>query len=228
VKDPVTGVVTDDPGFFEGLVCYLRFEPDTVFKESTSSLDAFQLPEWDAQDPRIFPPYPTLENPTATTLVSQILNRDINGDGDRTDTYVRGRIVKLIYAPRLSMIETKEHPAGFKLNNKQMTNLLLSRELISDNVMMRYESAPPTPGSPYLSDFDAHPPYSKPSKIDGLFRYVGSKGELDIAPLPEVTESSNAQGLLIWLIHGDYDGTPGGFLTRKNSQLIRTRSQQAK
>jgi hypothetical protein len=222
--------------FYEDLICYLRYEPETVFKESTSSLDASQLPDWDTTGAPVFPRFPTLDNPSSTNLPNQILNIDLNGDGDRTDTYVRGKIVKYIVAPFGS-------PAGaahsaFSLNGKVMSNLLLSREVISDMVMMRVRTEGPINDKCDIlfTDFDKHDlNVTNQTERDMIFRFVGATGTVEDpiysagSPLTELQPalSTNARGILISVIHGDFDGTPKGFVVRKNRQLIRTKTNQA-
>jgi len=238
---------TNHTKFYENLVCYLRFEADTVFKESASSPDAIQALDWDNPGPvRIFPPYPQLVNPSATVRPNQILKMDLNGDHDMTDTYVRGKIVKLVYTSPINPVDPLSilpvpvphavalaHPVGFKVDGVQMTPLLLSREVVSDMVMFRVrtEALPMAPGD-FYSDWDQHDlAVTKHSQRDVLFRYVDDAGSVDAEPNPFnpqlPNESTNAKGILISVIHGDYDGTPGGFIVRKNKQLIRTRTSQA-
>jgi hypothetical protein len=68
-----------------------------------------------------------------------------------------------------------------------------------------------------------------------IFRFVGATGTVEDpiyasgSPLTELqpTVSTNARGLLISVIHGNYDGTPNGFVVRKNRQLVRTKTNQA-
>jgi len=230
---------TDSPNdnyskFYEDLVCYMRYEPDTVFKESTSSLDAPQLPNWDSAN--IFPPFPVLENPTATYHQTQILNLDINGDGDRTDTYVRGKIVKYVVAPFGSPVALAHAPMS--INGQVMSPLLLSQETVSDMVMMRVRTEGPV-GGPcdiLFTDFDKHDSaVLNQTERDMIFRFVGGTGTVEdpiydsANPLTELqpTVSTNARGLLISVTHGNYDGTPNGFVVRKNRQLVRTKTNQA-
>jgi prepilin-type N-terminal cleavage/methylation domain-containing protein len=222
--------------FYEDLVCYLRYEPDTVFKESTSSLDVAQLPDWDTNANPIFPRFPALTNPSATLLQSQILNIDLNGDGDRTDTYVRGKIVRYVVAPFGSPVAAA-HPA-FAINGQLMSSLLLSQETVSDMVMMRVRTEGPA-GGPcdiLFTDFDKHDiDVLNQTERDMIFRFVGATGTVEdpiyssAAPLLELqpTVSTNARGLLISVTHGNYDGTPNGFVVRKNRQLVRTKTNQA-
>jgi hypothetical protein len=236
-----TNQATDNPPtnynkFYEDLVCYLRYEPDMVFKESSSSLDAKQLPDWDTTATPVFPRFPTLDNPTSTNLPNQILNLDLNGDGDKTDTYVRGKIVKYIVAPYGSPAATTHVP--FSLNGKLMSNQLLMREVISDLVMMRVRTEGPIIDKCDIlfTDFDKHDAaVTNQTERDMIFRFVGATGTVEdpiyssALPLTELQPalSTNARGILICVIHGDFDGTPGGFVVRKNRQLIRTKTNQA-
>jgi len=62
-----------------GRACAIRFEADTILKESAASPSATQ--------PASMPPLPPLP-----ALATEIMNADLNKDRDRLDTFVRGRI----------------------------------------------------------------------------------------------------------------------------------------
>jgi Tfp pilus assembly protein PilV len=241
---PLTGS-TNYSKYYEELVCYLRFEADTVFKESSSSLDATQSLDWDTGTQRYFTPYPALVNPSSSNLPNQILSKDLNGDGDMTDTYVRGKIVKYVFTPKYTPFTDPasvtphpvytNHGSGVTINGQAMYPVLLSREVVTDMVMLRVNS---TTAGDFYCDFDGHSP-SLHSDLDAIFRYVGPSGGVDEAmvgqpsgtnPLtvtPSPIDSTNAKGILICVIHGDFDGTPKGFVFRKNKQLIRTKTDQS-
>jgi len=213
--------------FIQNLACYLRFEADTVFKESVSSPNAVQAANWDSGN--LFPPYPTLTNPSSSVLRNQILDMDINGDGDRTDTYVRGKVVRLIYAPIASYVAgLHSNPIQLSIVNGgtvTMSPLLLSREVVSDNVLLRVNS---TTAGDFYCDFDGHTA-AKHSDEEVLFRYVDASGTVNTAPLGSIqspADATNALGILVTVVHGDYDGSKKGFIWRKSSELIRFHSPQ--
>jgi len=191
------------PGFYQDLACTIRFEAETVLKESSTSIAAAQAANWGTP----FPSYPT--------LVSKTLGLDLNNDGDRTDTFVSGKIVRYIFAPSGSAVGTG-HPA-IKLNGITQSPLLLSREVLSDEVLLRVNS---TAAGDFLCDFDGHAT-TPTSAIDALFRFVDSSGSADGA----VVDSSNVavlgKGILIGVIHAKPDTTGKGYFVRKNSLLVR-------
>lgn len=75
------------------LACFVRFEADTVYMESSASASASQIANWTSPS---LPAYPTLPSTDTTQLIVKVLNMDINGNGTRTDTFVSGRIMKYI------------------------------------------------------------------------------------------------------------------------------------
>jgi len=203
-------------GFYQDLACFLRFEADTVYKESSSSPNAAQAAAWGAP----FPAYPALVNPDSSSLQSQILGIDVNGDGDQSDTYVRGKIVKYVIAPTGSAAATGH--AGFPVNGVVQSSLLLSREVLSDGVLLRVNS---TLAGDFLCDLDGHATSPK-SAVEALFRFVDSSGSPDGVAVDNSNVAVSGQGLLVTVAHGNPDSTGKGFIVRKNSVLLRFRSTQ--
>lgn len=202
-------------GFYQDLACFLRFEADTVYKESSSSPNATQAADWGAP----FPAYPALVNPDST-MPSQILGLDVNGDGDRSDTFVRGKIVKYVIAPTGSAAGSGH--AGFPVNGVPQSPLLLSREVLSDGVLLRANSAA---AGDFLCDLDGHAS-SPASALEALFRFVDSSGSPDGSVVDNSNVAVSGQGLLITVAHGNPDSSGKGFIVRKNSLLLRFRSPQ--
>lgn len=75
------------------LACFLRFEADTVYMESSAAPAAAQAANW--TNPAL-PAYPALPTNDPTQLIVRVLNMDINGNGTRSDTFVSGRLMKYI------------------------------------------------------------------------------------------------------------------------------------
>jgi hypothetical protein len=190
-------------GFYQDLACLLRFEAETVLKESTSSIAAVQAANWGTP----FSSYPT--------LVDKTLGLDLNGDGNRTDTFVSGKIVRYILAPSGSAVGTG-HPA-MTWNGVTQSPLLLPREVLSDEVVLRVNST--SPGD-FLADFDGHAT-SPASAIDALFRFVDSSGSVDGTLVDNSNVATTGKGVLIGVVHAKPDTTGKGYIVRKNSLLVR-------
>jgi prepilin-type N-terminal cleavage/methylation domain-containing protein len=110
-------LVPRDLGFRQDLACYIRFEADTVLRESSGSPSVPSQPaSWGSP----FPPLPTLDE--------QILNIDVDKNGSMNDTFVHGRIRKYIVAP-----------AGHPILTGGQTNPL-TIEGISDDVILKVSS----------------------------------------------------------------------------------------
>ena len=189
------------PGFRQTLACFIRFEADSVFKESAAAPNAVQLADWGSP----FPNYPALPTPV-------ILNMDINKDGDRNDTIVRGRIRKYIVVPF--------DPANpvFTANG---SNCLLGTETLDDYVMLRVN---PSAGNQFNWNVDSELA-APPSQLDPLFLFVDENG-------PDGTLISNAnvdtlgKGVAVTPWHGTYDQNGKGFLMRKDAVTVRFRNIQ--
>jgi hypothetical protein len=74
--------------FNTNLVCFIRFEADTVLQESSSgAINPTQTANW---------AWPTLKS-YPTPLVTKVLNMELNkNNGLRSETFVRGKIMKYI------------------------------------------------------------------------------------------------------------------------------------
>lgn len=203
-------------GFYQDLACVVRFEADTVLKESSSSPDAAQAADWGSP----FPAYPALVNPSSSMLPSQILGMDLNQDGDRSDTFVSGKIMKYVLAPAASPLGTAH--AAFAIFGVTQSKLLLSREALSDDVLLRIAS--PAAGN-FLSDFEGQAS-SPASALEGLFRFVDATGSPDGTPVDNSNIALDGRGVLIVVVHGKPDSTGKGYLVRKNSLLVRFAAAQ--
>jgi len=71
--------------FNANLACFLRFEADTVYQESSGSPAATQAANWTSPGLPAFSP-----------LTTVVLNQDVNGNGSQYDTFVCGRIMKYV------------------------------------------------------------------------------------------------------------------------------------
>lgn len=188
-----------DTGFYQDVACFLRFEAENVFREDGSSLNVTQAANWGTP----FPAYPAL---TITPVTF-----DLNGDGDRTDAFVRGKIVKYVLAPTGSYLAGAHAP--LHLNGTVMPSHLLSRETLSDNVLLRVNS---TAAGDFRADVDGH----GATNSGVIFGFADpATGLLN----PAITSSPNAAGIHITIWHGDYDDTGKRFIVRKNSALIHFR-----
>lgn len=189
-----------DGGFYQDLACFLRFEAEEVFKESGATMTPGQATNWGTP----FPAFPVL---TVSTVAF-----DLNNDGDRTDVFVRGKMVKYVVAPSGSYVANAH--ASLQLNGTAMASNLLSRETLSDNVILRVNSAA---AGDFNADIETHGPATNSGVIFGFADPV--TGVLNRT----VTTSPNASGIQITIWHGDYDDTGKRFILRKNSALIHFR-----
>jgi len=102
--DPVTAT------FNTNLVCFIRFEADTVFQESSvGAITPTQFADWTS---------PVLKNyPTLDATVTRVLNLDLNQNGTRSETFVRGRIMKYLW----------DKTAGTLVNTERLDDMVLLR-----------------------------------------------------------------------------------------------------
>lgn len=189
-----------DGGFYQDLAVFLRFEAEEVLKESGATMTPGQATNWGTP----FPAFPALTVSTVTF--------DLNNDGDRTDTFVRGKMVKYIVAPSGSYVANAHAP--LQLNGTVLPSNLLSLETLSDNVVLRVNS--PAAGD-FSADLETHGPATNSGVIFGFADPV--TGVLNRT----ITTSPNAAGIQITIWHGDYDDTGKRFILRKNSALIHFR-----
>jgi hypothetical protein len=76
--------------FNTNLVCFIRFEADTVLQESSASaFTPAQFADWTTP---VLRSYPTLGS-----AATKIIDMDLNKNGNRTDTFVRGKIMKYLW-----------------------------------------------------------------------------------------------------------------------------------
>lgn len=100
-----------------GRWCVIRFEPHTVLRESSSASSA-TVPQFAASWNSDNSSWGAVAPPT--TLDVEIVNLDINGDADKDDVFVMGKLVKYVATA-----------AGVRL----------STEGLSDYVILRYDSS---------------------------------------------------------------------------------------
>jgi hypothetical protein len=195
-------------GFFQDLTCVIRFEADTVLMESANSPPATQAADWGAP----FPSYPVLVPPTP----AQILNLDLNNDGDQTDTFVTGKIVRYIIA-------CPTNTTLLAANASNPSPSLLMREVLSDTALFRVSG---TGAGQFNGDVESHagaPNYSgAPSYSGVLFGFVDQTGTYTPG-IPTL----NFRGLLVTVWHGNADDTGKAWILRNNKILIRFRVPQS-
>lgn len=191
--------------FSTDLACFIRFEADTVYKESDLAPDATQAANWGT-------PFPNYE-----PLVPTVLNLDINRDGDRSDTFVRGRIVKYI-AARAGSVQATAH-TGLVSTKAGTSSLLLSEETLSDHVVLRVAS---NAAGHFNGDMDTT------ANSGLLFGYADKTGAYNAAlNTGNLADTTNGgAGLLITVWHGALDDSGKAFILRKNQALIRFRAPQ--
>lgn len=170
---------------------FIRFEANTQLRESINApLAAQPVSSYIAP----LPAYPA--------LAVEILNVDINGDGDRTDTFVRGKIKKYVVAPSTDLI-IPIHPNP------------ISTETLSDMVILRVHPLSVTAfNGPMLND--------TLTSLNPLFRFVNENG----ATVINTNLSVQGKGVLIDITHGDYDNLKKGFQLVRNSETIKFRNSQ--
>ncbi|HXG60277.1 MAG TPA: hypothetical protein VNO22_02780 [Planctomycetota bacterium] len=118
-----------------GKTCVLRFEADLAIRESSSAPITAQATN-------------TAGLPLLPVLQTRVANLDVNRDGDRNDTFVRGKIVQYVLAA---------------------TGLVERRSVLSDQAMLAVASS-----GRFNGDFDGSA--ATPADRDWLFRYVDASG----------------------------------------------------
>jgi hypothetical protein len=192
-------------GFYQDLACFLRFEADSSFLESSNSPIPRQALDWGAP----FPAFPE--------LTPQILNLDLNGDGDTTDSFVRGRLVRYVLAQTSTNASlVASHPSS----------AVLGREVLSDNVLLRVAG---TAAGQFDADVEGHALPATSSGVlvgfvgqSGLYRGGAGQGGVD-----NTNVATDGLGLLVTLWHAVPDDQKKRFILRSNKILIRFRSPQS-
>jgi hypothetical protein len=186
--DPTLGTMNDK------LICYIRFEADTVYKESSAStVAATQALNWSLPiNPSINKPnqsrnYPTLDS-TVTTTLNMDLNKGFNGNGNRTETFVSGKIWKYLW--------------------NTSTNKVVATERLDDLVLLRVNSAAP---GDFTGDIDGD------GTPDPLFTFYDAAGAV-------TTSSPSAVRLQVNLWHAVLDDSGKSFLLRNNKLIVHLRS----
>jgi hypothetical protein len=172
-----------------GWAYIIRFEADTVLKESVASPNASQ-PISTSSPP--LPGYPPL-------VEQRILNMDVNGNGNRTQTFVRGKIKKYIVAPDGDpILGVKANPIGV--------------EGLSDDAILMV-----SPSGTFNGDVDGTPNSGK------LFRFVDEAG-LETTPYTSV--GANGRGIVFIVWHGAFDELAKSFFIRKSGEQAAFRNPQ--
>jgi hypothetical protein len=185
-------------GFRSNLACVLRFEAESALQEGSSSPAISALDNWGAP----FPDYPL--------LTPEVLNMDINRDGDRLDSYVMGKIYRYTIAP-----------AGSPMASAHPTSLILAREGVTDQVILRVSASN---SKLYNGDMDGDAT-SPQSSLDPLFLMVGASGP-DGPPITAANLSMDGRAIMITTWHGSIDHLRKGFVTRKNQITVKFRNAQ--
>lgn len=189
-----------DTGFYQDLACVIRFEGEEILQEGTSTPAVAQAANWGTP----FPAFPLLS--------LKRFNLDLNGDGDRTDSFIRGKVVKYVVAPLGSYVGTAH--TAIVLNGTALPPNLLSREVLSDNVVLRANSGS---AGDFNADLEGH---GTPTNSGLIFGFLDpATGQLNRT----ITSSPAASGIQIQIWHGDFDDTGKNFFFRKNSALIHFR-----
>jgi len=190
------------------LACFLRFEADTVYLESSASPMPTQAGNWVSP---ALPAYPVLPSSDPTKLIVRTLNMDIKGNGLRTATYVSGRLMKYVV--------------------DMLAGTVVGREKLDDQVILCVSGTGP---GDFAGTINQTPDGSNVGGIgsglatgvilpDLLFVFTDSNG----VPQPGMT-GANANGLLINLWHGCIDEDGKRFLLRNNRLLIHIRAELKK
>jgi hypothetical protein len=190
--------VTGQKGFRANLACVLRFEPETVLKESSASPDPVAMANWGVP----FPDYPS------TTTV--VLGRSVNRDGDLADTFVRGRIRRYVLAPDASATLTANTGAW-----------LLASGSESDHVILRVN---PSNAQQYNGNVDGNAT-SPQSELDPLFLFVGVDGPNGTA-IDASNLTTDGKALVVTTWHGTSGYLDKDFPIRRTQQIIKFRNSQ--
>jgi hypothetical protein len=126
-----------------GKACVLRFEAELAIRESSTAPGTAQA----ANSPGL---------PLLPALQTRVANLDVNRDGDRNDTFVRGKIVQYV----LNAAGSVER-----------------RSVVSDQAMLAVASS-----GRFNGDFDGSA--ATPADRDWLFRYVDAGGTTISSPTP--------------------------------------------
>lgn len=129
-----------------GKECILRFEADLAIRESSSSIITTQAANLTGL-------------PLLPVLQTRVANLDVNRDGDRNDTFVRGKIIQYV---------------------RTSAGVVESRSILSDQVMLAVASS-----GRFNGDFDGSA--ATPAERDWLFRYVDRNGASVLSSTPGTT-----------------------------------------
>lgn len=176
-------------GIQSNIACFIRFEADTAFRESTAAITPQKLTDW----PAPFPPFPA--------LAVQVVNQDINKNGNQTDSFVRGRLRKYTVA------STGDPLAVAK------GSTLLATEGLSDYVLLRVD---PVAASWYNGDVNGD------GMADPLFNFVDATG----ATVTTANVAVNGRGVIITTWHCTLDESQKTLLLRQSQEGIKFRNVQ--
>ena len=189
-----------------GCSCVLRFEAEMALYEGTTANPLVKMPgtanptgpqEW-RPNPYTYP-VGGVKLKAGDDLPILILNRDINGDGDRTDVFVKGKIWRYV----------------MDAANKPLDSGL---ERVSDDVILAVSGT-----GLFNAEIDGLAPAGQPVGKDWLFRWLLAEpktpttyGNTDVLGMAAQAFPGTADvgiGVTIW--HGVEDDTGKGFFLRK-------------
>jgi len=217
--DPVSGKPVIDPktgnpykvGDYTPWIdfsCVIRFEAEVVYYEANSASPVVTMPGTaDVSGPQEWRPNPYANGAKLAkgdVLPVQLLNRDINGDGDKTDVFVKGKIWKYLM------------DAANKVKDEGL-------ERISDDVILCVRA-----DGKFMGEVDGATPAGQPAGKDWLFRFLISEpatpttyGNTDINGMASQdfpTPQAVAVAVSAW--HGVEDDSGKRFFLRKTWDRI--------
>jgi prepilin-type N-terminal cleavage/methylation domain-containing protein len=199
------------PPTYQDYSCVIRFEPELVLYEGFASIAPVQPTEEDTSAPQTFRANPYVQPPRSLNpgepLPTQVLNMDINKNGNKTDVFVKGKIWKYVL----------KAPLG--------TPVVYSTERLSDDVILAV-----LPDGTFMGEVDGPTPAGQPAGKDWLFRYLLAEpippttyGNTDLfmgtaATLFHWGSTDVGLGMTIW--HGIVDEKGKGFILHKSWERV--------
>lgn len=184
-----------------GWSCVLRFEPDEVVEEGQTVITGVTYKTTIAP----LPGYPTMK----TTK----WNFDVNRDGDKFDTFVRGPVIKYVIGTTELDGQGKAKVDAFGVRI-EVPPYVVYKEVVIPNVILGCVG-----GSSYTADVDGY--LKTPVEFDKMFSYVDPSGALVENPTPTVA----CVGVSINVWHGLLDDVAKGYFVRRTSEVARFRNR---
>jgi hypothetical protein len=196
-----SNIGTNDPNMANVSFCVLRFEANTILRESAGSVPATVN---QAATTATVPPLPAL--PALQTI---ILNVDANQNGKLTDTFVQGKIKKYVIGPT---------PGNLAVLT------ILGSETFADNVILGVDANGNFDGTIDPKAGTAVDPADGDGvyRGDWLFRYVDNNGNTVLGNWP----GQLTVGIAVTVWHGSRDESGKGFILRSCKETIRFRNTQ--